>query len=127
MRERDWFDAKVQRRPGVLCLILAATVWMWPFVLVVGDHVLSPLQLFIVLAGASLGLLWRACNWGVRVLVVVVVLMAGLVVWLNDETQAGTVLPEKGPDGCRVVVVERSFLFAGGGAIGTISTPLGNR
>jgi len=125
MQERDWFDTNTRRLPGVLCLILAATTWMWPIVIVVGDHVVSPLHLFIVLSGASLLLLWGACNWGGRALVVVVVVMSGIVVWFNDGIQAGTVLPEKGPDGCRIVVVERSFLFAGGGDIGTISTPLG--
>ena len=113
-----------RRVGGLIGLLLALSVPWWPTI-VVGQATVPPPAFFAVLSVVALVLLWAVSRWGLRLLALVSVLVVGLGLAFNALTTTTTVLPEQGPQGCRVVVTEISFLMGGRGSIGTVANSIG--
>ncbi|MEU7476337.1 hypothetical protein AB0A63_10160 [Lentzea sp. NPDC042327] len=116
-------------RVAVVVLVVAAgtsalVAWTAGLVVVAGGWVVPDWAVtgaLLVAAGLVVVVRWRGRTpWPFRV-VAVLTALATLLSGLGDTLATYTVLP---PDGCRVVVRETSFLFAGSGDV-FLTGPLG--
>lgn len=112
--------------PAVLVSMAAAVSPLWP-PLVIGDVVAPGWQIFLVLAVAAFVLVNRAAARTTRrahgeVALALVLVVPAMTAGLNAISVKDHLLPCIGPDGCRVVVREWSFLVTGGGSVGTVDT-----
>lgn len=126
----------LEPRPGpswwwlvTLLVIAAATTPLWP-PLVVGDHAVPGFVAFLAAAvGACVVAAARAPTWASKTrrvaLTALGLTLPGAVVGFQAMTTTSYVLPQHGPDGCRVVAVESAFLTGGRGQLGTIIAPIG--
>ncbi|MET9227869.1 hypothetical protein [Lentzea sp. NPDC003310] len=123
LRERRW-------QVAVSGLVLAAGAyalagWMFGLMIVAGTWVVPawvPSAALLVVAFVVALVRRVRLSWPSRVVAVLTSAVA-LLSWVGDLSATYTVLPAS-PDGCRVVVRESSFLFAGDGEV-FLTSPFG--